>query len=177
MDNVELIIAAHPFWHGLDAGFLPLLARQAKLDRYGVGDLIFQERQDADHLYLLHHGQVALEAFLPGRGVTTLQILGPGEALGWSWLFPPYHWQFSARSVDVTEIISFSAARLRQLSDENPAFGRDLVSRMAQVLLQRLQAARQKLQELHDPGVGRYPDQVLGDLDEEVEPPTYRPVR
>lgn len=175
MANIADIIAAHPFWQGLDPALLPLLADSATLACYGVGDLIFHEREDAGHLYLLHHGHVALEAFVPGRGVTTLQILGPGEALGWSWLFPPYHWQYSARSVDATQIIAFSAVSLRGKAEENPAFGRELVTRMAQVLLLRLQATRQKLQEFHDPGVGKHIDECLGDVDEESDPTPILP--
>jgi len=165
MHNLESLIVGHPFWHGLPPEFLPLVVESATLQAFGVDELIFRERDDADHLYLLHHGRVALEAFVPGRGVVTLQILGPGEALGWSWLFPPYRWQHSARSVDATEIVSFSAASLRQKAEQHPAFGRDLVTRMAQVLLQRLQATRQKLQEFHDPGVGQGIDQCLGDAE------------
>lgn len=170
MNNIEAIIASHPFWQGLRAEFLPLAAESARLSCYGLGDLIFHERQNAEHLYLVHKGQVALEAFLPGKGVTTLQLLGPGEALGWSWLFPPYRWQFSARSVDATQIIEFGAACLRAKAEEHPAFGRELVTRMAQVLLQRLQATRMKLQEFHDPGVGRHLAEHLGDADDECEP-------
>jgi CRP-like cAMP-binding protein len=169
MDPIASSLAAHPFWKDIDPALLPKLAKLAQLNRHGVGDLIFQERHEADHLYLLHRGHVALEAFLPGTGVTTLAILGPGEALGWSWLFEPFRWQYSARSVDATEVIAFSAARLRQMADEDPAFGRELVTRMAQVLLQRLQLTRHKLGEFHDTTKARNLDDVLGEADEEME--------
>jgi len=174
MQSIESLIVGHPFWQGLPPEFLPLVAQSGTLQPFGVGDLIFQERQNADHLYLLHHGKVALETFVPGRGVVTLQVLGPGEALGWSWLFPPYCWQYSARSVDATEIVAFSAASLRQQAEKDPAFGRDLVTRMAQVLLQRLQATRQKLQEFNDPGVGQRIDECLGDVEVDENTERYR---
>ena len=143
------IVAAHPFWQGLPHEYLPALVRAAALQRFGVGDVIFQERHEADHLYLLHQGQVALEAFMPGQGVTTLQVLAAGEALGWSWLFPPYLWQCTARSLDATEIVAFSASSLRAVAERNAGFGRDLVTRMSQVLLHRLEATRLKLREFH----------------------------
>jgi len=177
MHNLEVMIVSHPFWQGLRPDFLPLVVESARLSPYGLGDLIFQERQSAEHLYLVHRGQVALETFLPGRGVTTLQILGPGEALGWSWLFPPYRWQYSARSVDATEIVEFSAADLRAQAEQHPEFGRDLVTRMAQVLLQRLQATRMKLQEFSDPSVGQHLEERLSELDEEAEPAITDPPR
>lgn len=168
MDTVESILTAHPFWKEAAPDQIQKLASLAQINRYGVGDLIFQERHDADHLYLVHRGRVALEAFLPGTGVTTVSILGPGEALGWSWLFEPYSWQYSARSVDATEVIALSAAGLRRMAEENPAFGRDFMNRMAKVLLQRLQAERLKLRELHQAQHKPLED-VLGDVDEEME--------
>jgi CRP-like cAMP-binding protein len=173
MDNLETILAAHPFWKDAAPDQIKKLAGFATLDRYGVGDLIFQERHEATHLYLLNHGHVALEAFLPGTGVTTISVLRPGEALGWSWLFEPYRWQYSARSVDVTEVIAFSATRLRAMADEDPVFGRDLVTRTAQVLMQRLLAERSKLQELQLAQNKPLSD-VLGEAEEDQELVTVR---
>ncbi len=161
MVTLETTVAAHPFWQGLDPRLLPPLTRYARLLRFGVGDPIFQERHQADHLYLVQSGQVTLETFVPGHGVTTLQILSAGEALGWSWLFPPYRWQFGARSTDVTEIIAFDGAALRGLAGAHPAFGQALVTRMAQVLLCRLQATCHKLQEFHHPDAGQGLDECL----------------
>lgn len=174
MDQLETIIASHPFWKGAAPTHITQLATLAQMQRCGVGDLIFQERQQADHLYLLHRGHVALEAFLPGTGVTTVAMLGAGEALGWSWLFEPFRWQYSARSVDATEVIVFSATTLREMSEADPEFGRELVTRMAQVLMQRLQAERFKLREMHNVQHPP-PEDVLGEPDEETEVAADRP--
>jgi hypothetical protein len=107
-----------------------------------------------------------LETFIPGRGTVTIQTVSSGEALGWSWLFPPYQWQFSARSVDATEIIAFNAVGLRAKAEEAPEFGRDMITRVAQLLVLRLNAARQKLQEFHYPGVGSRVDHCLTESEE-----------
>jgi len=175
MASIENIIVAHPFWQGLDPGFVPLLAESATLLHFGVGEVIFQERLAADHLYLLHRGQVALEMFVPGRGLITLQVVPPGEALGWSWLFPPYLWQVTAKSIDTTEVLAFSAASLRAKAEAHPAFGRELVTRTAQVLLHRLQATRLKLQEFYDPGVGKDLDECLKTANDEPDADTTSP--
>lgn len=168
METLTTILGEHPFWKDASADRIARLAAIATVNRHGVGDLIFHERQSADHLYLLHRGHVALEAFLPGTGVTTVAILRPGEALGWSWLFEPRQWQYSARSVDVTEVIALDAGRLLQMTEEDPAFGRDFMTRMAQMLLQRMQAERSKLCELHDSQNKQLGD-VLGEIDEESD--------
>ena len=59
---------------------------------------------------MIHHGKVVLEAtYVSGEGLIPIQTLGAGEALGWSWLFPPHQWQFSARAVEPTEAVVFKA--------------------------------------------------------------------
>ena len=80
-----------------------------------------------------------------GKVVVTIQTLGVGEALGWSWLFPPYRWHFSARSRAVTEAVVFEARALREYAQENHDFGYELVKRVNQVMLDRLQATRLRL--------------------------------
>lgn len=169
MNQLQELIAAHPFWQGISPEHIARLAGLAAVQHYGVGELIFQERHEATHLYLVQHGHVALEAFLPGIGVTTILILGSGEALGWSWLFAPYRWQYSARSVDVTEIIALDAGRLRELVDQDPVFGRDLITRTAKLLEQRLLAERGKLVELQRAQTQPLGD-VLGEPEEDPEP-------
>ena len=94
---------------------------------------------------LIDKGAVTLESFVPGRGETTVQTIGAGDALGWSWLFPPYLWHFSARAVEPVELVAFGAQCLRQQAKEDPVFGFELVTRVANVLLQRLQSTRKKL--------------------------------
>ena len=177
METIESIILASHFWEGLAPEFVPIVAETASLSRYGVGELIFRERQEAEELQIVHRGKVAIETFVPGRGVVVLRMLGPGDALGWAWLIAPYRWQYSARSVDTTEIISFRASALRRKAELNPAFGKDLVTRTAQVLLQELDATRQKLREFRDTEVGRRIDECLGEAgaDDEIPPNADKP--
>jgi CRP/FNR family transcriptional regulator, cyclic AMP receptor protein len=68
-----------------------------------------------------------------------------GEALGWSWLFPPHRWHFGARSIDATDVVVFDARTLREKSEENHDFGYEIAMRVGQVILQRLQATRMQL--------------------------------
>ena len=60
---------------------------------------IFRKGQQADRFYIIHQGRVALETFVPRSGSTTVQTNEAGGALWWSWLYPPFQWQFSARAV------------------------------------------------------------------------------
>ena len=151
MRTLEQLIADHPFWKGLDPHYFPLLNACASEERFGLQQQIFLEGSDADRFYLIHSGRVALETFMPGTGVIPIQTIGTGEALGWSWLFPPYRWHFSARSIDETDTVAFDAQALREKTEENHDFGYDIAMRIAQIILQRLQATRMQLLDFYAP--------------------------
>lgn len=143
------IIVTHPFFKGINQRYIHLLVDCASFVRFGVGHDIFREGQDADHFYLIHKGRVSLDTFVPRVGSTTIQTTGPGEALGWSWLYPPYRWQFSARTLDPVEAVAFGALSLREKAEENHDFGYDLAMRVGNVMLARLQATRRRLIEFY----------------------------
>ena len=75
----------------------------------------------------------------------TIQTIGAGEALGWSWLFPPHRWHFTARSHAATEAVAFAAPVLLHYAEANHSFGYELSMLVGQVMFQRLQATRAKL--------------------------------
>jgi CRP-like cAMP-binding protein len=74
-----------------------------------------------------------------------LQVLGPGDALGWSWAFPPNHWTLTAVALEPVTTLVFPATRLRHLCDDDPVLGSLVFRRISQVLLQRLTATRRRL--------------------------------
>jgi CRP/FNR family transcriptional regulator, cyclic AMP receptor protein len=142
LETLEEMIVNHPFWAGLNLHYFDLLKKCAMFQRFDVGQSIFQEGGNADHFYLIQKGRVTLQAFVPGRGAVTVQTVGGGDALGWSWLFPPHQWHFSAHSSDPTEAIVFGAKLLRDEAEQNHDFGYELTKRVSKMLLQRLQETR-----------------------------------
>jgi CRP/FNR family transcriptional regulator, cyclic AMP receptor protein len=149
MQTLDPIIQSHPFWQGINPRYLTRLNECAALVKFGVEQPIFRTGAEAEHFYLICSGHVALETFVPGKGAITIEMLGPGQAVGWSWLFPPYRWHFNARSVDLTEVISFGVHGLRKYAAENHDFGYELAIRVGQVVLERLQATRLQLLEFY----------------------------
>ena len=144
-DTLANLTANHLFLSGLDPRFCNFLNECASVWRLDPSQDIFREHGNADSFYLIQSGRVALDIFVPGRGVETIQTLEAGEALGWSWLFPPYRWHFTAKAMEPTELIGFDAAHLRERMQENRDFGNELLARIARVLYQRLQATRRQL--------------------------------
>jgi hypothetical protein len=64
-------------------------------------------------------------------------------------LIPPYHTHFDARALDLTRVICFDAACLRDKMEENHTFGYALYKRMVPVIASRLAAARRQLIDLY----------------------------
>ncbi len=140
MTPLQEMISSHPFLAGTDARFEHLFFDTALFEQYGAERFVFRAGEPANRFYLVHSGRIALESSEPGEEKRIIQTVGAGEALGWSWLFAPYLWHFGARTVGPSEAISLNADYLRQMIADNPAFGRDLVLRISEVLLKRLNA-------------------------------------
>jgi len=139
------IIARHPFLEGLSPHHCRLLADCAMYTRFTPGELIFREGDPANRFYLIQKGSVSLEAHLKPGTVSRIQTVGAGEVLGWSWMFPPYYWHFDARAIEPTEAVFFYGTPLRTECEDDHDIGYELVKRMAQVMMRRLQATRRQL--------------------------------
>lgn len=137
-------IAAHPFAKGLSQEHLAVLADCAMETQFTPGELVFREGDFANRFYFLLEGEVALETRTWG-GPVSIETISGGDVLGWSWLFPPYYWHFGARAVKPTRAIFFYGTWLREHCEQDHDLGYQLVMRMAEVMIHRLQATRQKL--------------------------------
>jgi len=143
--SIDSVIAGHPFLRGLKPEHQRLLAESAMRVSYAPGELIFAEAEPANRFYLIEKGRVSLESRTKDQAPVPVQIIGPGDVLGWSWLFPPYYWNFDARALDPTTAIFFYGTRLREQCEEDSDFGFEMMRRMTAVVIQRLQAARKEL--------------------------------
>lgn len=92
---------------------------------------------------------MALEAHEPAAGTQPVQDLEAGDVLGWCWLFPPFVWHFRARALEPTSTIVLSGGHLLMAAERDPDFGYELIKRVAQVVIHRLQATRKRLLELN----------------------------
>lgn len=149
MQTLEPILAQHPFFQGLDPSYGKLLSECATNVRFVAGADLFREGETAEQFYLLRHGRVALQVFIPGRGRITIDTIEAGNVLGWSWLFPPYRWHFDAQALELTRAIAFDAACLRTKCDADHDLGYTLIQHFAQVMMKRLQATRLQLLDVY----------------------------
>lgn len=149
MRRFDAILAEQAFFKDMDPRLLEIIAGCASNVRFAADEWIFQEGEDAARFYLLRHGNVALKAFVPGRGEVTIQTIEAGEMLGWSWLFPPYQWHFGARALELTRAIAFDGACLRTKAEADHDLGYELYKRFSQKIIERLQATRLQILDVY----------------------------
>jgi CRP/FNR family cyclic AMP-dependent transcriptional regulator len=142
-------LEAQPFLKGMSTRQLELLVENSMLAEFTTDERILYEGGEANRFYLILQGRVDLEAPVLGGEAMHIQTLGAGDVLGWSWLFPPYLWHFDARVVTPTKAIFFYGTRLRELCEQNHDLGYELMKRVSEIVIRRLQAARRELVE-HD---------------------------
>jgi CRP/FNR family cyclic AMP-dependent transcriptional regulator len=150
MEILERVLAEHSFFKGLERPYLQLLAECASRVRFDAGEVIFREGEESNLFYLIRHGKVAVETFVPNRGPVIIQTLGEAEVLGWSWLIPPYRRRFEARAIELTRAIAVNGECIRDRCEEDHDFGYELMKRVSHIMDQRLQATRLQLLDVYD---------------------------
>ena len=145
METLQHLIAQHPFFSGLQPEYLELITGCASNIRFDTDSYIFHEGEEAQHFYLLRAGKVGLEVPTPDRGPMTIQTVGEGELIGWSWLVPPYLWRFDARVLELTRAVALDATCLRKKCETDHHLGYELLKRLTVMMEERLQATRLQL--------------------------------
>ena len=155
METIEGLLRGVPFFGDMADEHLALVAGCGSNVHFDADEVLFREGDPADTFFLVRHGEVALEAFVPGRGGMTIETIQSGEVIGWSWLFPPYRWHFDARALGPVRATTFDGACIRGKCADDPRLGFDLMTRFAQVLMERLQWTRLRLLDIYGDGSRR----------------------
>jgi CRP-like cAMP-binding protein len=147
--GIDELLGEHELFAGLDRSTLELLSGCAANVVFHPGERLFVEGGEADRFWIVRHGRVALEVTVPGAGQMTIETLGPGSVVGWSWLVAPYTWRFDAVAQDATRATVFDVGCLRSKMDADARVGYQLLSRFVPVIVDRLQATRLRLLDLY----------------------------
>lgn len=142
-------VALHPFLAGMIRDQLALLVDCAMAAHFNPGEIILREGEIANRFYLIESGKAVLESGQGFGNPVAIDTIGAGDLLGWSWMFPPYVWHFTARAMESTEAIFFYGTILREYCEKNHSLGYELFKRITPVMLRRLQTARKKMLSMH----------------------------
>jgi CRP/FNR family cyclic AMP-dependent transcriptional regulator len=146
---LENVIREHPFFQDLSDHHLEIIAGCAKNVQFPEGQVLLREGDPANEFYVIRKGLVSVEILVPDRGPTTVQTVGEGEILGWSWVSPPYRWHFNARTLQPTRALVFDGKCLRKKCEEDHHLGFEMLKRFSSVITARLDATRLQLLDIY----------------------------
>jgi len=149
MRGIEDLITDAPVFAGLVPAHRELIAGCGVNQQVGAGTFLLREGDPAEQFFLVRHGAVALEVHAPDRGTIVIETYGPHDVVGWSWLFAPYRWEFDARAVEPTRLVTFDGACLRGKCEDDHELGYQLMSRFAASMADSLQATRRQLLDVY----------------------------
>ncbi len=149
LSTLEPLLKEHSFFQGLKPEYIQLLVECASNIKFEAGEMIFQRGEQANRFYLIRNGRVSIEISSPGKRAITIKSLTDHDVLGWSWLYPPYEWQFDARALELTRAIALNGQCLRGKCDNDPELGYEMMKRFSFIMLESLQATRLQLLDLY----------------------------
>ena len=141
-------LAELSIFEGMPPEYLEFLADCAHHVHFKEGAFLIYISKPATHFYLIRKGQVALEMDAANK-IVTLQTVGEGSVVGWSWMVPPYTWHFDARAAAPVSAISFDAVRIREECERDPRFGYQMLKRFSSIMIDRLMATRVQLADVY----------------------------
>jgi len=148
IEPIATRVALHPFLAGMNRNHLAFLTDCAMASQFKKGQTILREGEFANRFYLIETGKVVLESTAAIDDPVVVETIGAGDLLGWSWMFPPYMWHFTARAVVPTTALFFYGTILREYCEKEHSLGYELFKRMSVVMMKRLQAARRHMLQL-----------------------------
>lgn len=149
--SIQDYLSTHKFFSGLDENFLKFLSESATELSIKKNDVLFQQGKRADTFYLLREGQISVQVPALVGPSLEIQQLGDNQLLGWSWLIPPYRWNFMARAEQDSYLLEFDGNAILTRCEEDAEFGYELLKRFATLMSERLDAARQKMMDQWNP--------------------------
>ena len=126
-----------PFFNAMPDADVAFLADRGSEVTYSPGELIFQDGSPRHLFAIVLEGCVAIEKSVHGA-VVRLASFGAGEPIGESILLDDSAHGTTARALQPTRAVVFTAERLRHLVDERPTIYAGLISRAGWLIAQRL---------------------------------------
>ncbi len=151
MDNdiernvLEKCISCLPFFDGMRTDHIRKLTDSAMRTEFSPGQNIFLTGEAANRFYIIESGKAEIAVSGLNDELISVQVLNPGEVLGWSWLYPPHKWNLSASAVGKCGAISFYGTHVLHECKNDVELSNDLYQRIAQVMLDRMHHIMGKL--------------------------------
>lgn len=147
------VLEGSEFFKGFKKTHIKQIACLCHVQTFEPGEVIFQQGDVGEHLYIIAQGHVFLERALDlgeRKGSALIGILGKGRVLGcWSTLLGETHnLMSSARCQRRTTVIALKGADLRAMMISNRELGFLVLEKLCFLLRDRIQAAYGALEKI-----------------------------
>ena len=149
MSQLEAELRRHAFLNAFSGDQIHSIAKYAWQHHFGAGHYLIREGGAATECFLIRHGKVALELAVPGKKHVVIETLGAGDMLGASWVLPPYHWRFDARTLEQVSVLGIDAVWLRSQCETDHDLGYVMMKACLGVFIKRLQATRLQILDVY----------------------------
>lgn len=150
--QITAILRKIPFFDGLDEHTLGYIAQFGKGVSLKEGDVLFQEDDLGDRMFLIISGQVEVYRIIDGGYIVTLATLKASDILGEMSLLDAFPRSASAKAVTDCALISLSRGEFQLFLESHCSVAIKLLS----TLSRKLRDANEKLTERKRRGY--YPD-------------------
>lgn len=113
-----------------------------------AGTTLFNERDEANTLYLVREGKVALLTRTgpsPTAEMMTVDVITRGRCFGWSALVAPHVFTLSAKCLEKSRLLALSRTDMQRLFEEDPDMGYKVMKRLTTIISSRTRVIREKL--------------------------------
>lgn len=149
MQTVRDLVESSRVFEGLSESMLEQIAGCGTLGGVEEGEHVLRAGEEATIFHVIRSGRVAMEIAVPGRGPVMVGTRGPGDAIGWSWLFPPFRTHFDAVAMTPLRTINLDGACLRGKCEQDPALGYQLMRRFAQLAITDLEGTQMQMLDVY----------------------------
>jgi aspartate ammonia-lyase len=150
---------------GIDDDVLDVIAGLAHLVELEDGQLVFEEGDPREHLFVIIDGHLGVSV---GDGVGTRILLGPCEGVGEAALVDPSRHTVTVRARGPSRVLRCEVASVLEAASEDPRALHQLLSNVAKIIVRRLRyAAYRRIgwEEIYRSGATRREHDLLGERD------------
>ena len=146
MDTVEVLRNVGLF-EGASEEMLTKVAAIAEEKTFTLGEMIFEEGEKAEWVYILLDGKVRISIDLTSRPtyITVAMLDEPNLAFGWSGIVAPYRYTSTATCEVGTRVLAIRGIQFEEILDQETDCSCRVMKKLAELISSRLRNSRMVL--------------------------------
>ena len=139
-------LRASSFFNDLQEEYLVRITKLCREETFNAQDVIVNEGDDAEKIYVLIDGSIAIQVHLKKyHHVIISTIEKKGELFGWSALVEPKRYSATVKCLSETRVLTIGGGELEELFKNDPVMGLTFMKKIASLIDQRLITMRSRL--------------------------------